>query len=76
MEGGCKDSEYSQLPKMCFQKLLQDTGMVSKDVYKRQVRSSAFVVEGICYTPQMKALWKRMQQNEYVGITDVYKRQL
>ena len=39
----------------------------------RTVRSSAFVVEGICYTPQMKALWKRMQQDEHVGITfDLY----
>lgn len=34
---------------------------------------SVFVVEGIRYTPEMTALWKRMQQDERVGITfDLY----
>ena len=34
---------------------------------------SVFVIEGIRYTSQMKALWKRMQQDEHVGITfDLY----
>lgn len=34
---------------------------------------SLFVVEGIRYTPQMLALWKRMKQDERVGITfDLY----
>lgn len=34
---------------------------------------SLFVIEGIRYTPQMHALWKRMQQDEQAGITfDLY----
>lgn len=34
---------------------------------------SVFVVEGIRYTPEMTALWKRMQRDERVGITfDLY----
>lgn len=39
----------------------------------RTTAKSLFVIEGIGYTPQMKALWKRMQQDEKVGITfDLY----
>lgn len=39
----------------------------------RAVGNSVFVVEGIGYTPQMKALWKRMQQDDKVGISfDLY----
>lgn len=39
----------------------------------RTTGKSVFVIEGICYTPQMKNLWKRMQQDEKVGITfDLY----
>ncbi|WP_291529299.1 hypothetical protein [Bacteroides sp. UBA939] len=39
----------------------------------RTTRKSVFVIEGIRYTSQMKALWKRMQQDERVGITfDLY----
>jgi len=39
----------------------------------RTTEKSLFVIEGIGYTPQMKALWKRMQQDEKVGITfDLY----
>lgn len=34
---------------------------------------SVFVIEGIHYTPAMKALWKRLQEDERVGITfDLY----
>lgn len=34
---------------------------------------SVFVIEGIRYTPQMFALWKRMKQDERAGITfDLY----
>lgn len=34
---------------------------------------SLFVIEGIRYTPQMHALWKRMRQDERAGITfDLY----
>lgn len=39
----------------------------------RTCEKSVFVIEGIRYTSQMKALWKRMQQDEHVGITfDLY----
>ena len=39
----------------------------------RAVGNSVFVVEGIGYTPQMKALWKRMLQDDKVGISfDLY----
>lgn len=39
----------------------------------RTAKKSVFVVEGIRYTPQMKKLWKRMMQDEKVGITfDLY----
>lgn len=39
----------------------------------RTTSASVFVIEGICYTPQMKTLWKRLQQDERVGITfDLY----
>ena len=39
----------------------------------RTCGKSVFVIEGIRYTSQMKALWKRMQQDEHVGITfDLY----
>ncbi|MDE6347502.1 MAG: hypothetical protein K2L60_02285 [Bacteroides sp.] len=39
----------------------------------RTRRKSLFVIEGIRYTPQMSALWKRMQQDDRVGITfDLY----
>ncbi|WP_330941928.1 hypothetical protein [Bacteroides sp. MSB163] len=39
----------------------------------RTAKKSIFVVEGIRYTPQMKKLWKRMMQDEKVGITfDLY----
>lgn len=30
---------------------------------------SLFVIEGIGYTPQMRALWRQLQQDERVGIT-------
>ena len=34
---------------------------------------SVFVIEGIRYTPQMSALWKRMKQDGRAGITfDLY----
>ena len=34
---------------------------------------SVFVIEGIRYTPQMFALWKRMKQDGWAGITfDLY----
>jgi len=39
----------------------------------RATRKSLFVIEGIRYTSQMYALWKRMKQDERVGITfDLY----
>lgn len=39
----------------------------------RTGKRSVFVVEGIGYTSRMRALWKRMQQHERVGITfDLY----
>lgn len=39
----------------------------------RTCRKSVFVVEGIRYTPEMFALWKRMQQDEKAGVTfDLY----
>ncbi len=39
----------------------------------RTTGKSICIVEGIGYTPQMKALWKRMQQDERAGITfDLY----
>lgn len=39
----------------------------------RTTKKSIFVIEGICYTSQMKALWNRMQQDKRVGITfDLY----
>ena len=48
------------------------------DVYKRQcvhrtTPKSVFVVHGICYSKEMKALWKKWQADERVGITfDLY----
>ena len=37
------------------------------------VGQSVFVIEGIRYTPQMSALWKRMKQDGRAGITfDLY----
>lgn len=39
----------------------------------RATERSLFVVEGICYTPAMRALWKRLRHVERVGITfDLY----
>lgn len=39
----------------------------------RTTSRSVFVVEGIAYNPPMRRLWKRMQQEEKVGITfDLY----
>ncbi len=39
----------------------------------RAAKESLFVVEGIRYTRQMHALWKRMQQDERTGISfDLY----
>lgn len=39
----------------------------------RAMPKSLFVVEGIRYTPQMHVLWKRMKQDERVGVTfDLY----
>ena len=40
---------------------------------ERTRNRSVFVIEGIHYTPQMSALWKRMKQYEQIGITfDLY----
>lgn len=40
---------------------------------RRTSSRSVFVVHGICYTKAMKALWKRLQEDERVGITfDLY----
>ncbi len=39
----------------------------------RTTGKSVFVIEGIHYSRQMSALWKRMQQDERVGVTfDLY----
>lgn len=39
----------------------------------RSTQRSVFVVEGICYTPSMMALWKRLVRHERAGITfDLY----
>ncbi len=39
----------------------------------RATPKSLFVIGGICYTRQMRACWKKMQQDERVGITfDLY----
>lgn len=48
-----------------------------EDVFRicsaRTTAKSIFVIEGIRYTKQMKTLWRRMQQDERVGITfDLY----
>lgn len=40
---------------------------------RRTTLKSVFVIHGICYSPSMKALWKRLQADEQVGITfDLY----
>ncbi|WP_294627948.1 hypothetical protein [uncultured Bacteroides sp.] len=40
---------------------------------RRVTRQSVFVVHGICYSKEMKAFWKRLQEDERVGITfDLY----
>lgn len=40
----------------------------------RTTSDSLFVVEGISYTPAMKKLWEKMQQDERVGVTfDLYE---
>ena len=40
---------------------------------RRTTLKSVFVVHGICYSKEMKALWKRLQEDERVGITfDLY----
>lgn len=40
---------------------------------RRTTLRSVFVVHGICYSKEMKALWKRLQEDERVGITfDLY----
>ncbi|MCD8183093.1 MAG: hypothetical protein LUE99_08360 [Bacteroides sp.] len=40
----------------------------------RTTDQSVFVIEGIRYTSRMRAIWKRMQQNERAGITfDLYE---
>ena len=39
----------------------------------RTTPKSVFVVHGICYSKEMKALWKKLQADERVGITfDLY----
>ena len=39
----------------------------------RTTGKSVFVIEGVRYTPEMSALWKRMQQDERTGISfDLY----
>lgn len=35
----------------------------------RTVRQSLFIIEGIGYTPAMRELWQRMQQDPHTGIT-------
>ena len=40
---------------------------------RRTTLKSVFVVHGICYSKEMKALWRRLQEDERVGITfDLY----
>ncbi|WP_294479755.1 hypothetical protein [uncultured Bacteroides sp.] len=40
---------------------------------RRTTLKTVFVIHGICYTKAMKALWKRLQEDERVGITfDLY----
>ncbi len=40
---------------------------------RRTTLKSVFVVHGICYSKEMKALWKRLQEDERAGITfDLY----
>lgn len=40
---------------------------------RRTTPNSVFVIHGICYSKAMKALWKRLQTDERVGITfDLY----
>lgn len=40
---------------------------------RRTTLKSVFVVHGICYSKEMKALWKRLQEDERVGIIfDLY----
>lgn len=48
-----------------------------EDVFRicaqRTTLKSVFVIQGICYSKEMKALWKRLQEDERVGITfDLY----
>ena len=40
---------------------------------RRTTLKSVFVIQGICYSKEMKKLWKRLQEDERVGITfDLY----
>ena len=40
---------------------------------QRTTLKSVFVIQGICYSKEMKALWKRLQDDERVGVTfDLY----
>ena len=40
---------------------------------QRTTLKSVFVIQGICYSREMKAFWKRLQEDERVGITfDLY----
>ncbi|MBD3591206.1 hypothetical protein [Bacteroides sp. GM023] len=48
-----------------------------EDVFRicaqRTTLKSVFVIQGICYSKEMKALWKRLQEDNRVGITfDLY----
>lgn len=40
---------------------------------QRTTMKSVFVIQGICYSREMKAFWRRLQEDERVGITfDLY----
>lgn len=50
--------------------LMEDTFRICA---RRTTPNSVFVIHGICYSKAMKALWRRLQTDERVGITfDLY----
>ena len=49
------------------------TSIITFTVRRITTPKSVFVVHGICYSKEMKTLWKKWQADERVGITfDLY----